>query len=187
MRILLIDNYDSFTFNLLHYIEPMVSEVVVCRNDRIKIEDVASFDKIIFSPGPELPQNAGLMLEIMREYWKLKPMLGVCLGFQAMMEVAGGELINLVPVRHGQQHTISVNNNSILFKDFSDTTQVGLYHSWGIDKVKVPPEFEVVSQDDSGIAMAAEHKSLPLMGVQFHPESVMTPQGKQMLKNWVNS
>lgn len=187
MRILLIDNYDSFTYNLVHYIEPMVAEVVVCRNDQIEISSVASFDKIIFSPGPELPQNAGQMLAIMKKYWHTKPMLGVCLGFQGMMEVMGGRLENLSPVRHGEQHTIKLDNKSVLFNGLGATTQVGLYHSWGIKTENVPVDFKVIATDNQGVVMAASHTHLPITGVQFHPESIMTLEGKKMLANWVKS
>lgn len=186
MRILLIDNYDSFTFNLVHAIEPMVDELVVWRNDRFNILDVASFDKIIFSPGPALPDEAGLMMEVIRQYHQKKPMLGVCLGFQALVEFFGGELINLEPVRHGESKNITIIENTSLFKDLGTVEEVGLYHSWGVRKQDLPKCFKNLAEDGTEIIMAIEHKQWPLFGVQFHPESVMTPNGKKILENWID-
>lgn len=185
MRVLLIDNYDSFTFNLVHAIEPMVDELVVWRNDLFNIPDVASFDKIIFSPGPALPEEAGLMMDVIREYHRKIPMLGVCLGFQALIEFFGGELINLEPVRHGESKSIKIIRNHSIFKELQSSEEVGLYHSWGIRSNELPACFQKLATDNDGVVMAIQHKEWPLYGVQFHPESVMTPQGNKMLENWI--
>jgi anthranilate synthase component 2 len=185
VRILLIDNYDSFTFNLVHAIEPMVDELVVCRNDQFNIYDVALFDKIIFSPGPALPEEAGLMMKVIREYHQIKPMLGVCLGFQALVEFFDGELINLEPVRHGESQEITIIDDSSIFKDLQLTQEVGLYHSWGVHKDKLPRCFKNIGEDATGVVMAIKHQEWPLYGVQFHPESIMTPNGNKILENWI--
>ncbi|UTW66668.1 aminodeoxychorismate/anthranilate synthase component II [bacterium SCSIO 12643] len=185
MRILLIDNYDSFTFNLVHAIEPMVDELVVWRNDRFNISDVASFDKIIFSPGPALPDEAGLMMDVIREYHDKIPMLGVCLGFQALIEFFGGELINLEPVRHGESKQIKITHHQSLFNGLDSKEEVGLYHSWGIRTNELPVCFQKLAEDETDVVMAIQHREWPLYGVQFHPESVMTPQGNKMLENWI--
>jgi len=185
VRVLLIDNYDSFTFNLVHAIEPMVDELVVWRNDLFNIPDVASFDKIIFSPGPALPEEAGLMMDVIREYHRKIPMLGVCLGFQALIEFFGGELINLEPVRHGESKSIKIIRNHSIFKELQSSEEVGLYHSWGIRSNELPACFQKLATDNDGVVMAIQHKEWPLYGVQFHPESVMTPQGNKMLENWI--
>ena len=186
MRVLLIDNYDSFTYNLVHAIEPLVNELVVCRNNRFNMEDVASFDKIIFSPGPALPEEAGEMMALIERYHQQIPMLGVCLGFQALVEFFGGELINFDPVRHGESRSISVKSHQNLFNSLSSTEEVGLYHSWGITKNNLPDCLENLAEDNEGVVMAFKHQGLPLYGVQFHPESVMTPNGNKILENWIN-
>lgn len=187
MRILLIDNYDSFTFNLVHAIEPEVDELVVCRNDAFDISDVASFDKIIFSPGPALPKEAGKMMDVIKMYHARIPMLGVCLGFQGLVEFFKGELENLEPVRHGEQRFIKVLDHSSLFNGLEENQEVGLYHSWGISERYLPESLECLAVDAHGLVMAMKHKEWPLYGVQFHPESVMTPNGNRMLKNWIHS
>ena len=185
MRVLLIDNYDSFTFNLVHAIESLVDELVIWRNDSFDIEDVASFDKIIFSPGPSLPIQAGLMMQIIEQYHQTIPMLGVCLGFQAIIEFFGGELINMNPVRHGETRLINIIPEHI-FSNLKPKQKVGLYHSWGVAIKDMPDEFTILATDESDIVMAFSHKKYELTGVQFHPESVMTDEGSRMLQNWIN-
>lgn len=187
MRVLLIDNYDSFTYNLVHAIESLVDELVVCRNDEVHVVDVASFDKIIFSPGPALPEEAGKMMDLIKSYHTTKPMLGVCLGFQAIIEFFGGELENFTPVRHGEAKEIKVEANSSLFAGLSQNQEVGLYHSWGIKDIDLPKEIVNLAIDAEGVCMAFKHESLPLFGVQFHPESIMTPNGYKILENWINN
>jgi anthranilate synthase component 2 len=187
MRILLVDNYDSFTFNLVHAVEPLVDELVVCRNDEINIKDVALFDKIIFSPGPSLPDEAGDMMTIIKQYYLYKPMLGVCLGFQAIVEFFDGNLVNMLPVRHGESKEVFVNTQNDLFNGVHEKEEVGLYHSWGIRKENLPSDLESIAFDEAGVVMAIKHKELPLFGVQFHPESIMTPNGNRILENWINN
>jgi len=186
MRVLLIDNYDSFTYNLVHALEPMVSELVVHRNNRFDIENVASFDKIIFSPGPALPEEAGQMMDVIARYHSQIPMLGVCLGFQALVEFFDGELINFDPVRHGEAKNIQILNHQNLFTGLANREEVGLYHSWGITREQAPEVLQILAVDDEGAVMAFKHHNLPLYGVQFHPESIMTPNGIKMLQNWIN-
>ena len=187
MRVLLIDNFDSFTYNLVHAIEPMVKELVVWRNNEFNIASVARFDKIIFSPGPALPEEAGLMMDVIKEYASHKPMLGVCLGFQALVEFYGGKLENFDPVRHGESKMIQVTNHDSIFSELNEMEEVGLYHSWGIRSEQLPSTFINLATDDEGVVMALKHKNLPLYGLQFHPESIMTPNGVKMLENWIKS
>jgi anthranilate synthase component 2 len=150
------------------------------------MENVASFDKIIFSPGPALPEEAGLMMEVIERYHQQIPMFGVCLGFQAIVEFFGGELINFNPVRHGESKFIEIKNQENLFKGLGASEEVGLYHSWGINFDNMPKSLEVLAVDSENVVMAFKHRELPLFGVQFHPESVMTPNGNKMLENWIN-
>ena len=185
MKVLLIDNYDSFTYNLVHAIEPWVDELVVWRNDAIRLENVPEFDKIVFSPGPSLPVDAGQMMDIISQFHDRIPMLGVCLGFQAIVEFFDGELINLYPVRHGETAEIHIHDSENLFKNLAPIQTVGLYHSWGVESKTLPNILENLASDSSGISMAFKHRELPIYGVQFHPESVMTPHGNEMIKNWV--
>ena len=187
MRVLLIDNYDSFTFNLVHIIEPLVNELVVWRNDEFNIESVASFDKIIFSPGPSLPEEAGLMMEVIHRFSESKPMFGVCLGFQAIIEHFGGELENFDPVRHGEPKIMRVFNKASIFRNLGNSEKVGLYHSWGIRTANLPKCFINLGADDDGVVLAIKHQSLPLYGVQFHPESIMTTNGNTIIENWIKS
>lgn len=184
MRVLLMDNYDSFTYNLVHAIEPLVEELVVWRNDEFKIEDVASFDKIFFSPGPSLPIEAGLMTEVIDTYVAKIPMFGVCLGFQALIEHFGGELINLESVRHGIQKKITTKEDSF-FSGLLAEQEVGLYHSWAVNQKDIPTNISVLAWDAENVVMAMEDEKNKIAGVQFHPESVMTPNGNRMLENWI--
>ncbi len=185
MRVLLIDNYDSFTFNLVHALEPMVNELIVWRNDEFELSDVASFDKIIFSPGPSLPNEAGLMMQVIEKYHRKIPMFGVCLGFQAIVEFFNGELINIEPVRHGIQREIHVKSES-LFRGLKPIQKVGLYHSWAVKTDQLPKVLSLLSWDSNNVVMAFEHEMLNMVGVQFHPESIMTPNGKEMLAKWIS-
>jgi anthranilate synthase component 2 len=183
-KILVIDNYDSFTYNLVHYLEDLDCEVVVKRNDQLTLEEVDAFDKIVLSPGPGIPDEAGLLKQIIAEYAPTKSIFGVCLGQQAIAEVFGGSLINLDEVYHGIATNIKVIKDDILFDGMSKEIEVGRYHSWVVDP-NMPEILEVTSVDENGQIMSLRHKNYDVCAVQFHPESVLTPQGKQILKNWL--
>ena len=186
-RILVIDNYDSFTYNLVHYLEDLGCEVTVKRNDKLTLEEVEPFDKILLSPGPGIPDEAGLLKAIIETYAPTKSILGVCLGQQAIGEVFGGSLINLDTVYHGVATEVSVTKeDESLFEGLENTFHVGRYHSWVVS-TELPDVLEATSIDENGQIMSLRHKDYDVKGVQFHPESVLTPDGKQMLKNWLNS
>ncbi len=186
MKIIVIDNYDSFVYNLVHYLEELDCKVHVLRNDQFHIEDLASYDKILLSPGPGIPDEAGLLKQVIKTYAGKKPILGVCLGQQAIGEVFGGSLSNLSKVFHGvaTQAKILVDDEP-LFKGLGDTIEIGRYHSWVVNKEDFPASLEITSLDDNGQIMSLRHRELDIRGVQFHPESVLTPKGKEMIKNWV--
>jgi len=185
-KILVIDNYDSFTYNLVHYLEDLDCEVVVKRNDQLTLEEVDAFDKIVLSPGPGIPDEAGLLKEIIAKYAPTKSILGVCLGQQAIGEVFGGSLINLEEVYHGIATKINIVKDDILFDGLSKKIEVGRYHSWVVDE-NLPDELEATSVDENGQIMSLRHKEYNVCAVQFHPESVLTPDGKKMLENWLKS
>ncbi len=188
MKILVIDNYDSFTYNLVQYIwniKGVFPDVV--RNDAIEVEEVNQWDVIILSPGPGLPSQAGIMPLVIKTYYDKKPILGVCLGHQAIGEAFGAELKNLSHVYHGVSSNISaVFKDEQLFKDIPPVFEVGRYHSWVVNKETLPSQLIVLSNDDKGEIMAMKHAHYPVYGVQFHPESIMTPYGKKMLENFLN-
>jgi len=187
LNILVIDNYDSFVYNLVHYLEELDCKVTVIRNNELDLEEVESYDKILLSPGPGIPDEAGLLKEIISTYASKKSMLGVCLGQQAIGEVFGGKIINLKDVFHGVASKISVSvNDEPLFKDLEKEMEVGRYHSWVVDKA-LPDCLEATSFDENGQIMSLRHKTFDVRAVQFHPESVLTPQGKQMIRNWIES
>lgn len=187
MKILVIDNYDSFVYNLVHYIREFVDDVTVWRNDQFELEDVADFDKIVLSPGPGIPEEAGLLKAVVERYASTKSMLGVCLGQQAIGEVFGGSLINLDQVFHGVgTHVERLVDDEPLFAGLPKNFQVGRYHSWVVAREDFPQDLEITAVDESGQIMALRHKNYDLRGVQFHPESVLTPHGKSMIKNWLN-
>lgn len=186
-NIVVIDNYDSFTYNLVHYLEDLGCNVTVFRNDLLSIDELKSFDKILLSPGPGIPNEAGLLKEIIKTYANKKPILGVCLGQQAIGEVFGGKLVNLNQVFHGVATKINVCVvDEELFKNMPKEIEVGRYHSWVVHK-ELPDSLEATSFDDNGEVMSLRHKKFNVKGVQFHPESVLTPHGKIILKNWLNS
>lgn len=185
-KILMIDNYDSFTYNLVHYLEDLDCEVTVKRNDQLTLDEVEPFDHIVLSPGPGIPDEAGLLKEIIKKYAPTKRIFGVCLGLQAIGEVFGGTLVNLDQVYHGVATTITVTKNDPIFKGMPKNLQVGRYHSWVVD-TNVPETLEITSVDENGQIMSLRHKEYDVTAVQFHPESVLTPEGKQMLKNWLES
>ncbi|PHS02476.1 MAG: aminodeoxychorismate/anthranilate synthase component II [Leeuwenhoekiella sp.] len=188
LKILVIDNYDSFVYNLVHYLEDLDCEVTVKRNDQLTLEEVKDYDKILLSPGPGIPDEAGLLKAIIKEYAPTKSMFGVCLGQQAIGEVFGGSLINLDKVFHGvatkAKQTVK---DETLFKDIPEEFEIGRYHSWVVAPEGFPEELEITSVDDNGQIMSLRHKTYDVRGVQFHPESVLTPEGKKMIKNWINA
>ncbi len=184
-QILLIDNYDSFTYNLVHYLEELGAQVTVRRNDKLNIEEVAAFSHIVLSPGPGIPDEAGLLKEIIATYAATKKILGVCLGQQAIAEVFGGRLENLSEVYHGiASPIIIIDPQATLFKDLPTEVVVGRYHSWVVSEA-LPESLKVTARDHKGQIMAIEHKEYPVHAVQFHPESILTPSGKKMLANWL--
>lgn len=185
-KILVIDNYDSFTYNLVYYLEEMNCEVTVKRNDQLEIEEVEAFDKIVLSPGPGIPDEAGLLKPIIKKYAPTKSILGVCLGQQAIGEVFGGKLINLDKVYHGVATKVKITvDDENLFKGLDKEIEVGRYHSWVVD-ANLPDELEATSFDENGQVMSLRHRTYDVRGVQYHPESVLTPEGKKILENWVN-
>jgi anthranilate synthase component 2 len=186
-KILVIDNYDSFTYNLVHYLEDLDCEVTVYRNDEFDIDEIAIFDKILLSPGPGVPDEAGLLKEVIRKYAPTKSIFGVCLGQQAIGEVFGGTLSNLDKVYHGVSTLVkTVVDDELLFEGLGNEFEVGRYHSWVVD-ANLPDMLEATSFDENGQVMSLRHKTYDVRGVQFHPESVLTPNGKKMLENWVKS
>ena len=184
MKIIVIDNYDSFTYNLVHYLEELGSKVTVKRNDEVEIKEIEEFDKIVLSPGPGVPNEAGLLKEIISFYSGSKSILGVCLGHQAIAEFFGADLINLKKVYHGVATNINIIKEDPIFKNLPNPLKVGRYHSWVV-KEPLPDELEVLALDENGQIMALKHKSLDIRGVQFHPESILTESGKSLLKNWL--
>ena len=188
MKVLVFDNYDSFTYNLVHLVEKILdARVTVHRNDEIPLEKVKAFDKIILSPGPGLPSEAGLLESLIREYAPTKSILGVCLGHQAIGEVFGGRLENLASVYHGVATPVRILRATALLEGLPETISVGRYHSWIVSDTSFPDELEVTARDEQNYIMALHHKKFDVQGVQFHPESVLTPTGEQILKNWLNN
>ena len=187
-KILVIDNYDSFVYNLVHYLESLNCEVIVKRNDQLTLDEVANFDKILLSPGPGIPDEAGLLKPIIERFGATKSIFGVCLGQQAIGEVYGGTLRNLDEVYHGVATKIETTvDDALLFKGLNSSFEVGRYHSWVVAKNDFPKSLEITATDENGQIMALRHKQYDVRGVQFHPESVLTPDGMKMLENWVNS
>ena len=186
MKILIFDNYDSFTYNLLHLVKELgYNDVEVKRNDKISLEEVEKYDKIILSPGPGIPSEAGLLLPLVKQYGKSKSILGVCLGHQAIAEAYGATLINLDEVYHGIATDIHVIDRNILFEDIPKIFPAGRYHSWLVSNIQLPDCFRVIAMDDQGQIMAIKHETYDLLGVQFHPESILTPEGKKIIKNFL--
>lgn len=186
-KIVIIDNYDSFTFNLVHYFEALNCEVTVFRNDEFELEELADFDKIVLSPGPGLPSEAGLLKSVIETYCNTKSILGICLGQQAIAEVFGGHLKQLKSVKHGVNSIIKTTvSDEILFQNLPQKLTVGRYHSWVVDS-NLPSVLEATSVDEDGEVMSLRHRTLDVKGVQFHPESILTNDGKAMLQNWINA
>lgn len=185
-KILVIDNYDSFTYNLVHYLEDLGCEVIVKRNDQLTLDEVEAFDKIVLSPGPGIPSEAGLLKQIIARYAPSKSIFGVCLGQQAIAEVFGGTLINLDKVYHGIATKINIIKEDALFEGMSKEIEVGRYHSWVVNP-ELPEVLEATSLDANGQVMSLRHKEYNVCAVQFHPESVLTPEGKKILENWLKN
>jgi len=198
MKILVFDNYDSFTYNLVHLVQKIVKDKLdVYRNDQIPLEKVKEYDKIILSPGPGIPKEAGLLLPLIKEYASSKSILGVCLGHQAIGEAFGGSLINLSTVYHGVSTPVRFVKRQTakdkekashdLFANLPEEIEVGRYHSWIVSEENFPKDLEITARDENGYIMALQHKTYDVQGVQFHPESVLTPDGEAILRNWLRS
>lgn len=185
MKIVIIDNYDSFTYNLSHLLKELGAEVVVVRNDKFELKDLEQYDKIVLSPGPGIPSEAGLLLEVIRTYAGRKPILGVCLGHQAIGEVFGASLENLKEVYHGVQTEGTQLGNDYIFDGLPERVMMGRYHSWVVAKDSVPECLEVTAMSDDGEIMAMRHRQYDIHGIQFHPESVLTPEGKTIVGNFL--
>lgn len=185
MKVIIIDNYDSFTFNLFHLVRELGADVCAVRNDRFRLDELAPYDKIILSPGPGIPAEAGRLLDVIRRYAGQKPLLGVCLGHQAIGEVFGGHLVNLSEVFHGVQTPIHIETDDYLFRGLPREIPVGRYHSWVVDDRDLPAELETTARSSEGQIMALRHKHLDVRGIQFHPESVLTPDGRTIIRNWL--
>lgn len=186
MKVVIIDNYDSFTYNLSHLVKAMGAEVTVYRNDKFTLDQLQPFDKIILSPGPGIPSEAGLLLSVIREYAGRKPILGVCLGHQAIGESFGGKLTNLSDVFHGVAtpcHIVATDD--YLFDGLPRQIEIGRYHSWVVDAEGLPDCLEATSLSDEGYIMSLRHRELDIRGIQYHPESVLTPDGKRIISNWL--
>ena len=186
-RILVLDNYDSFTYNLVHLVEKILhTRLDVYRNDQLPLERVKDYDKIILSPGPGIPVEAGLLLPLIREYAATKSILGVCLGHQAIAEAFGGRLVNLSQVYHGVATRVRLNQPAVpLFKGLPEFIEAGRYHSWVVSDEDLPKDLRVTARDEGNLIMALEHKRYDVQGVQFHPESVLTPEGETIMRNWL--
>ncbi|WP_296143735.1 aminodeoxychorismate/anthranilate synthase component II [uncultured Flavobacterium sp.] len=185
MKIIVIDNYDSFTYNLVHYLEDLNAEVTVYRNDEFELSELEKFDKILLSPGPGIPDEAGLLKQVIQKYAPTKSILGICLGLQAIGEVFGGKLINLEKVYHGVATKVTKVSDDFIFNEIPDEMEVGRYHSWSVSTENFPEVLEITSVDENGQVMSLKHKTYDVRGVQYHPESVLTPHGKKILENWL--
>lgn len=186
MNLVMIDNYDSFTFNLVHLVKEMGANVRVLRNDCFELDELEAYDKIMLSPGPGIPSEAGLLLDVIRRYAGVKPILGICLGEQAIGEAFGGTLVNLDEVFHGVQTDCRRTVDDYLFEGLPATFPIGRYHSWVVDAATLPDCLECTAVSAEGQVMALRHRSLDIRGLQFHPESVLTPDGAKIIANWLN-
>lgn len=189
MKIVIIDNYDSFTYNLSHLVKELGAEVTVWRNDQFRLQDIEKFDKIILSPGPGIPSEAGLLLDVIKEWAGKKPILGVCLGHQAIGEAFCGKLTNLSDVYHGVATPCHLTAEDYLFQGVGNENrdfEIGRYHSWVVDTDGFPECLEVTSVSDEGYIMSLRHREFDIRGIQYHPESVLTIEGKKILSNWLN-
>lgn len=188
MKILVFDNYDSFTYNLVQYLERTgEKDITVVRNDKITIPEVGKYDKILLSPGPGIPSEAGILMDLIQAYAPSKSIFGVCLGQQAIGEVFGGHLRNLDSVFHGVATEMEVLKEDVLFKGIPKKFMAGRYHSWVVDEKQFPSELEITCRDEKGLVMGLRHRKYDVRGVQFHPESILTEHGQTMITNWVRS
>lgn len=187
MKVAVIDNYDSFTYNLVHYLEDLNVEVTVFRNDEFELLDLEKFEKILLSPGPGIPDEAGLLKEVIKKYAPTKSILGICLGLQAIGEIFGGKLSNLENVYHGVATKIFIKEKDSIFNNLPNELYVGRYHSWVISNKNLPIDLIITSTDENGQIMSLKHSVYDVRGVQFHPESILTVHGKQILKNWIEN
>lgn len=186
MKILVFDNYDSFTYNLVHTIKELgYNNIEIHRNDEIELNDIARFDKIILSPGPGVPSESGILLELIKTFAASKSILGVCLGEQAIGEAFGAQLINLPEVFHGISTDATIIENDYIFNGFEKIIEIGRYHSWVVSKENLPECLQITAVDENGMIMALKHRTYDVHGVQFHPESVLTPKGKEIIKNFL--
>ncbi len=185
MKIVIIDNYDSFTYNLSHLVKELGAEVTVVRNDQFELPDLEQYSKIILSPGPGIPSEAGLLPDVIRTYAGRKPILGVCLGHQAIGEVFGAKLENLSDVFHGVATPCHIIADDPIFSGLERDITIGRYHSWVVSRESLPDCLEITAVSDEGQIMALRHRELNVRGIQFHPESVLTPDGRKMLQNWM--
>ncbi len=185
-KILLLDNYDSFTYNIAHIVQECGYVVDIIRNDKISLDDVGYYDKIILSPGPGIPSEAGIMVELIKRYGATKSILGICLGHQAIGQVYGCQLENLSQVYHGVQSSAKIIASDALFVGMGDSFEIGRYHSWVVSPKGFSPQLQITAvEEQSGQIMALSHREYDVRGVQFHPESILTPQGAQIIKNWL--
>ena len=186
IKTIIIDNYDSFTYNLSHLLKELGADVTVVRNDKFKIEDLEKYDKIVLSPGPGIPSEAGLMPQVIKAYAGRKPILGICLGHQAIGEAFGAKLLNIGNVVHGVATPAHLTADDYIFKGLPADLEVGRYHSWVVDDKDLPSCLEVTGRSDDGYIMSMRHKEYDIRGIQYHPESVLTPDGKAIINNWLN-
>ena len=188
MKILVLDNYDSFTYNLVQMIEEIVGENVdVFRNDQIELKDIEKYDKIILSPGPGIPEEAGILLDVIKTYSSSKSIFGVCLGQQAIAEAFGGSLMNLSEIYHGVATEAKKTNEHKILENLPEVLEVGRYHSWAVNPENFPNDLEITSVDKNGMIMSLKHKNFDVHAVQYHPESILTPNGKQILENFLKN
>ena len=187
MKIVIIDNYDSFTYNLSHLIKELGATVTVVRNDQFQLDDLKDFDKIVLSPGPGIPSEAGLLLDVIRRYAGKKPILGICLGHQAIGEVFGAKLVNLSEVYHGVATPCHILGDDVIYRGLPEEIEVGRYHSWVVEKETLPQCLETTAVSNEGLIMSLRHREMDIRGIQFHPESILTPAGKQIIENWMNA
>ena len=185
-KIVMIDNYDSFTYNLVHLVKELGAQITTLRNDCFELDELEDFDGIMLSPGPGIPSEAGKLLDVIRRFAGKKPILGICLGEQAIGEVFGGKLVNLSDVFHGVQTPCRICCDDLLFEGLPEQLMVGRYHSWVVDAATLPACLEATAVSEEGQVMALRHRELDIRGVQFHPESVLTPDGRKMIENWLN-